>query len=97
MGRTLLMKGHRNGAQITLPNLSEKSTNNCQSHNMMCCAPLQDPVVFSGSLRMNLDPFDSYSDDEVWRALEFSHLKNFVSSLPDKLNYECSEGGENLR
>ncbi|XP_026203748.1 multidrug resistance-associated protein 1 isoform X1 [Anabas testudineus] len=56
----------------------------------------QDPVVFSGSLRMNLDPFDSYSDDEVWRALEFSHLKNFVSSLPDKLNHECSEGGENL-
>ncbi|XP_029015058.1 multidrug resistance-associated protein 1 [Betta splendens] len=56
----------------------------------------QDPVVFSGSLRMNLDPFDSYSDEEVWRALEFSHLKNFISNLPDKLNYECSEGGENL-
>lgn len=53
--------------------------------------------MFSGSLRMNLDPFDRYSDDEVWRALEFSHLKNFVSTLPGKLNYECSEGGENLR
>lgn len=56
----------------------------------------QDPVLFSGSLRMNLDPFDSYSDEEVWRALEYSHLKSFVSSLPDKLNHECSEGGENL-
>ncbi|XP_072225794.1 multidrug resistance-associated protein 1 isoform X2 [Leuresthes tenuis] len=56
----------------------------------------QDPVLFSGSLRMNLDPFDSYSDEEVWRALEFSHLKSFVSGLPDKLNHECSEGGENL-
>ncbi|XP_041672661.1 multidrug resistance-associated protein 1 isoform X2 [Cheilinus undulatus] len=56
----------------------------------------QDPVLFSGSLRMNLDPFDSYSDDDVWRALEFSHLKSFVSGLPDKLNHECSEGGENL-
>ncbi|XP_034047298.1 multidrug resistance-associated protein 1-like [Thalassophryne amazonica] len=56
----------------------------------------QDPVLFSGCLRMNLDPFDSYSDDEIWRALEFSHLKNFVSGLPDKLSYECSEGGENL-
>ncbi|XP_040919381.1 multidrug resistance-associated protein 1 [Toxotes jaculatrix] len=56
----------------------------------------QDPVLFSGSLRMNLDPFDSYSDEEIWRALEFSHLKNFVSGLPDKLNHECSEGGENL-
>ncbi|XP_054880485.1 multidrug resistance-associated protein 1 isoform X2 [Poeciliopsis prolifica] len=57
----------------------------------------QDPVLFSGSLRMNLDPFDSYSDEEIWRALEFSHLKNFVSSLPNKLSHECSEGGENLR
>ncbi|KAK7938450.1 hypothetical protein WMY93_001776 [Mugilogobius chulae] len=56
----------------------------------------QDPVLFSGSLRMNLDPFNSYSDDEVWRALEFSHLKTFVSGLTGKLEYECSEGGENL-
>uniref|UniRef100_A0AAR2JQW4 ABC-type glutathione-S-conjugate transporter n=1 Tax=Pygocentrus nattereri TaxID=42514 RepID=A0AAR2JQW4_PYGNA len=56
----------------------------------------QDPVLFSGSLRMNLDPFDGYSDEEVWRALELAHLKNFVSGLPDKLNHECSEGGENL-
>ncbi|XP_042361797.1 multidrug resistance-associated protein 1 isoform X2 [Plectropomus leopardus] len=56
----------------------------------------QDPVLFSGSLRMNLDPFDSYSDEEIWRALEYSHLKSFVSGLPDKLNHECSEGGENL-
>lgn len=58
---------------------------------------LQDPVLFSGSLRMNLDPFDAYSDEEVWNALELAHLKHFVSGLPDKLNYECSEGGENLR
>uniref|UniRef100_A0A3B4V2W9 Multidrug resistance-associated protein 1 n=1 Tax=Seriola dumerili TaxID=41447 RepID=A0A3B4V2W9_SERDU len=56
----------------------------------------QDPVLFSGSLRMNLDPFDSYSDEDVWRALELSHLKAFVSGLPNKLTHECSEGGENL-
>ncbi|KAI2666162.1 Multidrug resistance-associated protein 1 [Labeo rohita] len=48
----------------------------------------QDPVLFSGSLRMNLDPFDGYTDEEVWRALELAHLKNFVSGLPDKLNHE---------
>ncbi|XP_069066294.1 multidrug resistance-associated protein 1 isoform X1 [Pleurodeles waltl] len=56
----------------------------------------QDPVLFSGSLRMNLDPFNKYSDEEVWSSLELAHLKNFVSGLPDKLNHECSEGGENL-
>ncbi|NWU60420.1 MRP1 protein, partial [Pterocles burchelli] len=56
----------------------------------------QDPVLFSGSLRMNLDPFDQHSDEDIWRSLELAHLKNCVSSLPDKLNHECAEGGENL-
>lgn len=46
---------------------------------------------------MNLDPFDSYSDEDVWKALEFSHLKTFVSSLPSNLYHECSEGGQNFR
>lgn len=46
---------------------------------------------------MNLDPFDTYTDEDVWRSLELAHLKTFVANLPDKLNHECSEGGENLR
>lgn len=56
----------------------------------------QDPVLFSGTLRLNLDPFNSYSDDAVWTALEHSHLKIFVQQLTDGLNYKVSEGGENL-
>uniref|UniRef100_A0A4W3IKN0 Multidrug resistance-associated protein 1 n=1 Tax=Callorhinchus milii TaxID=7868 RepID=A0A4W3IKN0_CALMI len=57
----------------------------------------QEPVVFSGSLRMNLDPFEHHSDNDLWNALELAHLKTFVSDLPNTLNHECSEGGENLR
>ncbi|XP_028669919.1 multidrug resistance-associated protein 1 isoform X2 [Erpetoichthys calabaricus] len=56
----------------------------------------QEPVLFSGTLRMNLDPFNAYSDEEIWNALELAHLKSFVSGLKDKLGHECSEGGENL-
>uniref|UniRef100_A0A673AZ78 ABC-type glutathione-S-conjugate transporter n=1 Tax=Sphaeramia orbicularis TaxID=375764 RepID=A0A673AZ78_9TELE len=56
----------------------------------------QDPVLFSGTLRMNLDPFETCSDQELWKALELSHLTSFVSTLPKKLDYQCSEGGENL-
>ncbi|KAJ8319363.1 hypothetical protein KUTeg_004454 [Tegillarca granosa] len=56
----------------------------------------QEPILFSGSLRMNLDPFESYSDEDLWRALEHAHLKNFVSQLPKGLQHECTEGGENL-
>ncbi|KAK2141833.1 hypothetical protein LSH36_1034g00008 [Paralvinella palmiformis] len=56
----------------------------------------QDPVLFSGSLRMNLDPFNHHTDDELWIALEHAHLKSFVLSQAEQLEYACAEGGENL-
>lgn len=56
----------------------------------------QDPVLFSGNLRMNLDPFNQYTDEDIWKALELSHLKPFVEGLQEKLFHEVSEGGENL-
>ena len=57
----------------------------------------QDPVLFSGTLRINLDPFDYHTDDEVWKALETAHLNNFVAGLPGQLQHEVAEGGDNLR
>lgn len=56
----------------------------------------QDPVLFSGDLRMNLDPLQQYDDNVIWRSLELAHLKDFVQSLPKQLDYECGEGGQNL-
>nr|XP_054316063.1 ATP-binding cassette sub-family C member 3 isoform X1 [Pongo pygmaeus] len=56
----------------------------------------QDPILFSGTLRMNLDPSGSYSEEDIWQALELSHLHTFVSSQPAGLDFQCSEGGENL-
>ena len=56
----------------------------------------QDPVLFSGTLRMNLDPFNTHSDEDVWRALEHAHLKAFVKGLAAGINHEVTEGGENL-
>uniref|UniRef100_A0A8C9FFD1 Canalicular multispecific organic anion transporter 1 n=1 Tax=Pavo cristatus TaxID=9049 RepID=A0A8C9FFD1_PAVCR len=56
----------------------------------------QDPVLFTGTLRMNLDPFDQYTDEEVWKALELAHLKAYVQELPERLQHNVSEGGENL-
>lgn len=56
----------------------------------------QDPVLFSGTLRINLDPFDTHSDEDIWRALEHAHLKAFVKGLAAGINHEVTEGGENL-
>jgi ATP-binding cassette, subfamily C (CFTR/MRP), member 1 len=57
----------------------------------------QDPVLFSETLKVNLDPFGYYSDEQLWTALEHAHLKQFVLSVENQLNFACSEGGENLR
>ncbi|XP_076469030.1 multidrug resistance-associated protein 1-like [Babylonia areolata] len=56
----------------------------------------QDPVIFAGSLRMNLDPFARFADKEVWESLRHAHLIDFVEGLKDGLDHECGEGGENL-
>ena len=53
--------------------------------------------MFSGSLRINLDPLEAHSDDEIWNALDLSFLKDFVSHLPGKLMHTCLEGGSNFR
>ncbi|GFS09919.1 multidrug resistance-associated protein 1 [Elysia marginata] len=56
----------------------------------------QDPVMFAGTLRDNLDPFSEFDDAAVWRSLEHAHLKKFVDGLTEGLDHMCGEGGENL-
>ncbi|XP_076254933.1 putative multidrug resistance-associated protein lethal(2)03659 isoform X1 [Rhynchophorus ferrugineus] len=56
----------------------------------------QEPVLFSGTLRKNLDPFDEYSDEVLWDALEQVELKTVVSDLPAGLESKMSEGGSNF-
>ena len=46
---------------------------------------------------MNLDPFDTHTDQEMWSALESAHLSTFVSGLEKGLQHKVAEGGENLR
>ncbi|XP_022093078.1 multidrug resistance-associated protein 4-like isoform X2 [Acanthaster planci] len=56
----------------------------------------QDPLLFSGTLRKNLDPFGEHADWDLWRAIEEVELKPAVEELPDKLEAVLTEGGTNL-
>jgi ATP-binding cassette subfamily C (CFTR/MRP) protein 1 len=57
----------------------------------------QEPVLFSGTLRFNLDPFGLYTDEQIWTALEHANLKEFIMTQTAKLEHEITEGGENIR
>ena len=56
----------------------------------------QDPVLFSGTMRYNLDPFDEYTDTELWEVLERTELKPSIQQLEGQLGGEVSEGGSNF-
>ena len=56
----------------------------------------QHPVLFAGSLRSNLDPFDKHTDKELWETLEELKLRQWIDQLPGKLKYELIEFGSNL-
>lgn len=56
----------------------------------------QEPIIFSGTLRSNLDALNEYSDAEIWRAIEQVHLKSVITNLNSGLETKMSEGGMNL-
>ncbi|KAL8033740.1 hypothetical protein ABFX02_13G178200 [Erythranthe guttata] len=56
----------------------------------------QSPVLFSGSVRFNLDPFNEHNDADLWEALERAHLKDVIRRNSLGLDAEVSEAGENF-
>lgn len=84
------------GSLISIDGTDIMSMNLHQLRSHITIIP-QDPVMFSGTLRSNLDPFKMYTDDEVWQALERSHMKDeILLKFPKKLEHEISERGENI-
>ncbi|EGZ21558.1 multidrug resistance protein ABC superfamily [Phytophthora sojae] len=56
----------------------------------------QDPVLFSGPLRENLDPFHEYADERIWRVLQQVHMAESLRRWGAGLDFEVAEGGDNL-
>ncbi|XP_033097216.1 multidrug resistance-associated protein 5-like [Anneissia japonica] len=56
----------------------------------------QDPVLFLGTVRYNLDPNNSFEDIHLWKALERTYMKEKIQSLDNKLESAVVEGGDNF-
>ncbi|XP_049425688.1 multidrug resistance-associated protein 4 [Epinephelus fuscoguttatus] len=56
----------------------------------------QDPVLFTGAMRKNLDPFNQHTDEDLWKALEEVQLKSVIEELPGKLETVLAESGSNF-
>ncbi|KAF6164724.1 hypothetical protein GIB67_040976 [Kingdonia uniflora] len=55
----------------------------------------QDPTLFRGTVRTNLDPLGLYSDQQIWEAIEKCQLKSTIQSLPNLLDSYVSDEGDN--
>uniref|UniRef100_A0A8C5FWZ3 Cystic fibrosis transmembrane conductance regulator n=1 Tax=Gadus morhua TaxID=8049 RepID=A0A8C5FWZ3_GADMO len=56
----------------------------------------QDPVLFTDTMRKNLDPFNQHSDEELWNSLQEVQLKSVVEELPAKMETLLAESGSNF-
>lgn len=68
----------------------------CLRHSLLTQHTLQEPALFSSSIRFNLDPFGNCTDHEIWDALRRVYLERDIQALPGKLDAPVLEGGANL-
>lgn len=55
----------------------------------------QEPVLFEGTVRSNVDPVGQHTDEDIWRSLERCQLKDAVASKPEKLDSPVIDNGDN--
>ena len=67
-------------------------------HKLRCSMSIipQESLLFAESLRVNLDPFSEFSDNQIWEVLSDVELKQFVSSGREGIQMKIQEGGRNL-
>lgn len=61
----------------------------------LCIIP-QDPVLFSATVRFNIDPFNESTTERIWEVLSDVNMIKYVEKLPNKLDEQVVEGGDNF-
>ena len=90
-----LMRMPEAGGDIMIDNVSIRDINLKKSRRAITILG-QNPALFGGSLRQNLDLMEEFQDAELWRALEQVQLKNLVENLEGQLEHELLEQGSNF-
>ncbi|CAF0910972.1 unnamed protein product [Rotaria sordida] len=94
--QTLFRMGILVNGQIEIDNINITTIGLDDLRSRISIIP-QDPILFSGTIRYNLDQFNNYSDDQIWNALEEVQLKTLVNNLmSDGLDSLITENGSNL-
>ncbi|KAI9189465.1 hypothetical protein H9P43_000898 [Blastocladiella emersonii ATCC 22665] len=88
-----IIEATRGSISIDGLDLSTLGLADLRSH--LCIIP-QDPQLFAGPLRANLDPLGAHDDAAVWRALELAHMRDRVAGLDGKLHAAVATGGSDF-
>ena len=90
-----LVEPERNGSEIIIDGIDCLKLGLRDLRSNLSIIP-QDPVLFSGTLRFNLDPFGQYTDDEMFDVLRKIELYEFVIKKQNGLDYIVAENGNNF-
>lgn len=82
-------------APITIDNVDILRVGLTELRNAIGIIP-QNPVLFSGTIRSNMDPFNDYTDQQIWNALEGCAMKKTIEEMPSLLEAPVAEYGDNL-
>ncbi|KAG0308528.1 hypothetical protein BGZ98_007707 [Dissophora globulifera] len=83
------------GGQIFLDGIDTQTIGTADLRSHIAIIP-QDPVLFQGAFRYNLDPLGKHSEQELWQVLETGDLKAYVQAQEGGLDSVITAGGKNL-